>query len=273
MNTAPKPIRSPSYPNMALSEAIVEVGKIEKLYRSSPVDRTVAAKLIGYSSLSGPANKALASLAMYGFLDRAGKGETRVTERARDILHADSPAQRNARLFEAAMEPSLFRELRERFEGIPVPPEDGVITYLNRQGFNPNAVRPAAKAFLETVRYLEEIGATESHGVARAEGANTPEIPTPEIAMQTRNTEHLGPEANRLLDRLVTDIRRPALLQETFNLDEGPVTLTFPEKMSVASYEDLEAHLQIFLRKAKRRADALRQFNADSGDPDTNELG
>ena len=62
-------------------------------------------------------------------------------------------------------------------------------------------------------------------------------------------------------------------LQEVFNLDEGPVTLTFPAKMSAASYEDLEAHLQIFLRKTKRRADALRQFNAESGDPDTNEIG
>ena len=62
-------------------------------------------------------------------------------------------------------------------------------------------------------------------------------------------------------------------LQEVFNLDEGPVTLTFPAKMSAASYEELEDHLQIFLRKAKRRAAALQQANADSGDPDSNELG
>lgn len=256
MNTAPKPIRSPSYPNMALSEAVVEVGKIEKLYRSSPVDRTAAAKLIGYSSLSGPANKALASLAMFGFLDRAGKGETRVTERARDILHADSPAQRNARLFEAAMEPSLFRELRERFEGIPVPPEDGVVTYLNRQGFNPNAVRPAAKAFLETMRYLEEIGATESHGAARSDGANTPENQTPETTMQARSTENLGTEASRLLDRPASDIRRPALMQESFYLDEGPVTLTVPATLSPESYQDMADRIEIFMRGLKRRADA-----------------
>lgn len=58
------------------------------------------------------------------------------------------------------------------------------------------------------------------------------------------------------------------VLQEVFNLDEGPVTLTFPAKMSVASYEDLEAHLQIFLRKAKRRADAAKFEAAQSGDTD-----
>lgn len=159
----PKPIRSPSYPNMSLREAVEEVSKIERLYRSTPVDRTQAAKLIGYSTNSGPANKALAALASYGLLDRAGKGETRVTERARDIIHAETTDLRSQRLLEAAMEPDLFRELRERFDGIPVPPEDGVITYLNRQGFNPSAVRPAAKAFLETMSYLEELGVSESH--------------------------------------------------------------------------------------------------------------
>src|SRR5690606_34113768 len=128
-------------------------------------DRTAAAKLLGYSSLSGPANKALAALAAYGLLDRAGKGEARVTELARDILHAESPDQRKARLFDAALQPALFRDIRDRFEGLAIPPEDGVVTYFNRQGFNPDAVRPAAKAFLETMSYLEEIGASGSHGI------------------------------------------------------------------------------------------------------------
>lgn len=167
-------VRSPSYPNMPLREAIEAVAKIEKPYRSSPVDRVDAVKLIGYSGLSGPANKALAALAAYGLLERAGKGEARVTERARDILHAESPAQRTARLMEAAMEPALYRELRERFD-MPVPPEDGVVTYLNRQGFNPNAVRPAAKAFLQTMSYLQELGATDSHGVSAEPARNSAE--------------------------------------------------------------------------------------------------
>lgn len=163
-DAASKPIRSPSYPSMSLRDAVTAVSKIEGQYRSSAVDRTVAAKLIGYSGLSGPANKALAALASYGLLERAGKGETRVTERARDILHAQNNEQRKEKLREAALEPLLFREIRERFDDIDVPPEDGVVTYLHRQGFNPSAVRPAAKAFLQTMNYLQELGATESHG-------------------------------------------------------------------------------------------------------------
>jgi hypothetical protein len=237
-------IRSPSYPNMPLREAIEAIGKIEKPYRASPIDRSNAVKLIGYSSLSGPANKALAALAAYGLLERAGKGEARVTERARDILHAESEAQRKARLIEAAMEPALYRELRERFADIPVPPIDGVITHLNRKGFNPNAVRPAAKAFLETMSYLQEVGATDSHGLSgSSEGASDNEAEPPQDAMTPQDQQLKPPPA------------KTGMMQEVFNLDEGPVTLSVPAKLSEESYEDLEAQLQLFLRRAKRRAE------------------
>ena len=47
---------------------------------------------------------------------------------------------------------------------------------------------------------------------------------------------------------------RPGMLQEVFNLEEGPVTLMFPATLSGASYTDLADHLELFLRKAKRRA-------------------
>lgn len=169
---AGKPIRSPSYPSMPLREAIAAIQKIEAKYRSSAVDREAAVKLLGYSGLSGPANKVLAALASYGLLERAGKGEARVTARARAILHAHSEGERTENLLAAASEPELFKEIRERFSDIPVPPEDGVITYLNRQGFNPNAVRPAAKAFLQTMEYIEELRETESHGNDKSAGAN-----------------------------------------------------------------------------------------------------
>lgn len=50
--------------------------------------------------------------------------------------------------------------------------------------------------------------------------------------------------------------------KEVFALDEGDVTLIFPASLSQTSFEDLEAYLQVFLRKAKRRA------NIKSGDGD-----
>ncbi|OWV69459.1 hypothetical protein ATY77_20000 [Rhizobium sp. R634] len=84
-------------------------------------------------------------------------------------MHAIDDQERIDNLLEAASEPDLFRELRERFDGIPVPPLEGVLTYLNRQGFNPTAVRPAARAFLDTMSFVEELRGNESHGSRSSE--------------------------------------------------------------------------------------------------------
>jgi hypothetical protein len=165
-------VRSPSYPVQSLADAITAVRKIEAQYRSAKVDREVAAKVIGYSSLSGPANKALAALAQYGLVERAGKGEMRVTSRARAILHPDSESEKRVELRAAAFEPRLFQDLQERYPNM-MPPEDGVVMFLNRKGFNQNAIRPAAKAYLQTLLFLQEEGATESHGIAQAEAADS----------------------------------------------------------------------------------------------------
>ena len=180
-------IRSPSYPSLPLDAAVELVGRIDQRYRSAAVDRADAAKLIGFSSLSGAANKALAALAAYGLLERAGKGDTRVTERARAILHPGTPDEKKENLEAAALAPPLFQKLRERYPEMAVPPEDGVVTYLNRQNFNPNAIRLAARAFLRTVEYLEEFGPISSRlgelgeGLEHAESEGEEEIsdPTP----------------------------------------------------------------------------------------------
>ena len=158
-----KIIRSPSYPAVPLGDAISAIRKIESKYRSAPIDRVDAARLMGFSSLSGPANQALAALASYGLVERAGKGEIRVTLRAKAILHPNSDREKKEHLIAAGCEPQLYRELRERFADVSSPPEEGVVSYLNRQGFNQNSIRSAAKAFLSTISYLEEAGATESH--------------------------------------------------------------------------------------------------------------
>jgi hypothetical protein len=57
------------------------------------------------------------------------------------------------------------------------------------------------------------------------------------------------------------------MLEETFNLDEGPVTLTFPAALSEDSYSDLEAQFELFLRRAKRRALKARDEAANWGGP------
>ncbi len=42
--------------------------------------------------------------------------------------------------------------------------------------------------------------------------------------------------------------------REVFALDEGDVVLTYPDELSVDSYDDLDGYLKLFLKKARRRA-------------------
>jgi hypothetical protein len=149
---------------MGLEDAISAVEALHRQYRNSTIDREVAAKLIGFNTLSGPAAKALAALASYGLIERAGKGEIRVTERSRTILYSDDVNERRDNLIAAAQEPPLFRQLRAKFPEMLVPPRDGVITFLRRQNFNETAIKPATRAFLGTMKYLEQSGVTESYG-------------------------------------------------------------------------------------------------------------
>jgi hypothetical protein len=72
----------------------------------------------------------------------------------------------------AAFEPKLFQELRARFPDM-IPPEDGIITYLHRQGFIQSAIRPAMKAYRDTLLFLQQEGANESHGNEQLAGADS----------------------------------------------------------------------------------------------------
>lgn len=175
-----KPIQSPSYPSMALPDAIDAVRKIEAAYRGSPADRVDAAKLLGFSGATGPSNMALAALAGYGLVERAGKGALRVTPLARSILHPSDESERINGLRAAALSPRLYQEIRDQFPDLPVPPEAGVMTYLNRCGFNPSAVPVAAKAFLKTARWVQELGEPETSGEPNKVG-QTSNVPDQEF--------------------------------------------------------------------------------------------
>ena len=45
-------------------------------------------------------------------------------------------------------------------------------------------------------------------------------------------------------------------MRETFALDEGEVTLSYPAELSPESYQDMADRIEILLRGLKRRADA-----------------
>ncbi len=168
--------RSPAYPGIALPQAIDLVAKIHASNRTNPVDREAAAKDMGYAGMTGSSSKALADLAHYGLIEKAGKGAVRVSQRAVDILYPASPSGKATALNEAAFAPALFGTLRTQFhDGIPS--ENNLRSYLMRTGFATSAIPFVLHSYRETCRVAQEEGATESHGMPAATG---PESSLPE---------------------------------------------------------------------------------------------
>lgn len=163
--------RSPVYPNFSLRQAVQRAEKIFNADRRNPIDREVAAKHMGYSGLSGAADKALATMQHYKLLDRTGKGELRISQLAIDILHPNSPDQRRRALAEAGFSPSLFKALRARFpEGVSA---DSLKSYLVRENFLDRAIGPVTSAFTDTCAFLKQENAYESGGTGDSGGAES----------------------------------------------------------------------------------------------------
>lgn len=156
-------VQSPGYPNFALPKGVDLARKIFSADRRNPIDREVAAKHLGYTGLSGASDKVLGSLGHFNLLEKAGKGQVKVTQTAVDILHPNSPADKKRALQEAAFSPSIFAEIRDHFsDGLPS--EAALKSWLMRENFLDRAILPVTKAYLGTCQYLEQEQAIESSG-------------------------------------------------------------------------------------------------------------
>ena len=169
-------VRSPAYPSFSLEDAIEKAKIVFDADRRNPLDREVAAKHLGYSSLNGAADKSLATMMQYGLFEKVAKGEIRVSQATVDILHPDSPEQRKSALRSSASSPPLFKTLDERFSD-NVPSNDALRSYLLRENFNDRAVGPIINSYTKTCAFLERENANESGGfdLEDAEESNLPD--------------------------------------------------------------------------------------------------
>lgn len=178
--------RSPQYPSLSLPQAVEMVAKLHKANRTSVISRETAAKDMGYAGLTGRSLTVIAALAQFGLIEKAGKGDIKVTRRAVDILHSVEQADRDEAVREAAMAPTLFQQLVERFpEGVPS--HNALRSYLIQQEFGDVAIGPAITAFLETIAFAEkakESGRTGESDENREGGdtsSNVPEVPVTQV--------------------------------------------------------------------------------------------
>lgn len=243
--------KSPNYPAIDLGTALMAVANVFAKETRNKMSRSVLAKHLGYNSLNGRALGKIAAVRSYGLIEGSGD-ELRISDDAVDALKApvDSDA-RKAALERLATRPSLFKDLRADFPDT-LPSEANIEYWLAKRGFTGKGAGKAAKSYLATMNL-----------VSGDSGAYNPVDDDEDPEMQTQVTE---PKRNFAVAPSTPTQPRAGMLQEVFNLEEGPVTLTFPSTLSGESYQDLADHLELFLRKAKRRAETMREYREMIGD-------
>jgi len=216
----------------------------------------------GYSEKSSGGFQTIAALKMYALIKDSSAGDSRkirLTDSALWYFRDEREEEKKRLAREFALAPKLIAALWQEWHASP--PADPVArSHLKAErGLNDQGARSLLAIYKENIAF-SELKADDKVNLIGSE------IDEPEMELAQAATP-----LERSLGRVFAIPSAPLrgdLLQEVFNLDEGPVTLTFPASLSAESYADLKDYLELFLRKAKRQAEkaAAQRFGRDSAE-------
>lgn len=236
-------LRSPNFPAIPLGQAIDFTEKIFSRDRINAIEKTDAAKHMGYSGLTGRTLKLLGALSQYGLLDKVSKGKVRVSKTAVSILHGIGEGERHQALAIAGRSPALFQRIRNAFE--EEPSERSITSFLMQEGFTDSAIAPVLKSYRETNVFLAKEGVTESYGDGVEEG--------PESESFEEHEERPMPEAHTA-DRSSFRAPPPAPPPN----ESGPLDFNYSSSgLSVTGRTGTATELKAFIEKLKLLADLL----------------
>jgi hypothetical protein len=187
---AKKRHRSPNYPAVSLREAVERTGNLWKRDGKAGAPPKIAAVHIGFQSAHGQAMSVLAALKKFGLLEEV-KDRLVPSQRAIEILNLPEQDPRRVQaLKDAALSPTIYRELFEQHRSTGLPADDVLEAELTTyRDFNPHAVAGFVKDFLDT---LEFSGLLEN-GVLKASDMTQSHIaPEPQRSQETTTEVALG---------------------------------------------------------------------------------
>lgn len=250
-----KPIPgSTRFPFINLEKAI---GRAKQLYdadqRGREMPISAAFDVWGYSEKSSGGFQTIAALKMYGILRDSSSGDSRkiaLSEAALRYFRDEREEEKKKLARDFALIPKLIHSLWLTWHASP--PADTIArSHLKAErGLNDQGARSILAIYKENLAFAE-LKAGDKVAPVELE-KEEPAMDQPQAATSGLPTEsNLAGYAAYQASKQA----KSGMLQEVFNLDEGPVTLTFPASLSADSYEDLKDYLDLFLRKAKRQAD------------------
>lgn len=225
--------RSPNYPALSLGQALKLVALMWERESRTVVQPVVAVKAFGYDALSGSARVALGALKQYGLLEKSAHG-VRLSDLAVRLLHPADAVDKQAAIEAAALTPPLFRELAKTHAKASDEAIKSVL--ITQKSFAPRGAVEFIKAFRDTLKLVNSDYSGNLQGDEKA------------MEIQPTGTGHGG--AGNIVPG------RGAVSREVSVLKEGEAILQWPAVLSATSVEDLEAWLQLVLKKLKRQVSA-----------------
>lgn len=115
-----------SYPDIRFGDAVEIAGRVLSKFKGSVTVKGLAREL-GMAENSGTLFAKIAALRDFGLVE--GRGELRVSDLARRIIHAAKPEEQREASIQAFQRVELLRALYERFEG-EAPDDTGLLLAL-----------------------------------------------------------------------------------------------------------------------------------------------
>jgi hypothetical protein len=258
--------RSPAFPFIDLKASLerAEQFRVVEGKHLVPVSSAIKAWSLGEKTSAG--RRTVAALSHFGFFAEEGTGDARkvrLSETALNILLDKRPesVDRDRLIQMAALSPPIHMELWEKWKG-ELPSDATVETYLVRdRGFSSQGALDFLAEYKATLAFanlaqssiMSSSAAEEKpmQSATKQDFSGLSPKPSPGMRQPLDQPDGPPPDGTR---------------REVFGLAEGDVVISFPENLSAESYEDLAAYFELFLRKAKRRAEvevARRRLDRD----------
>ena len=147
--------RSPRFPSHSLDQAIVFANKIYAGVHRSPVDSMTAMQLMGFAGKSGASATALGSIRQFGLIDGTGD-KTRISDLALKIFEPIDDLEKALAVHEAALYPSVFGQILERFSGRLPTANEPLRAFLIRElGFSKSGANDCLESIRTTLQFAD----------------------------------------------------------------------------------------------------------------------
>jgi hypothetical protein len=152
MTESSKEERGPKSPGVSLGPAVELLRKVREGVGFGRASRETVANALGYGSLNGRSQRAIAALLHFGLVERSGANAVQISELGKKVLMPNHDSESVQALAEAAKQPTLYGKLFERYSGQAVP---ALLTNILVREFGvlANSSEEVAKTFRESVDF------------------------------------------------------------------------------------------------------------------------